>query len=89
MYWDNVPPTPNATGGRVSIFTLQGELLARWGGGDDPCGPADFFAPHDICVDGAGNLYVGEVTWSAGGRNGVVPATCPSLRLYERVAVDS
>ncbi len=86
MYSGNTPPSPDATGGRVSIFTREGELLARWGGGSDPCGPADFFAPHDIWVDGAGNLFVGEVTWSAGGRLGLVPAGCPSLRRYERVS---
>ncbi len=32
-----------------------------------------------------GSIYVAEVTWSAGGKRGVVPADCPSLRKYFRV----
>ena len=35
-------PSPNASGGRMSIFSPQGELLARWGGGENPCAPGDF-----------------------------------------------
>ncbi len=37
MWPGTVPPEPGATGGRVSIFDSGGELLARWGGGSDPC----------------------------------------------------
>ena len=61
---------PDATGGRVSVFDRDGRLLARWGGGSNPCAPGDFFAPHDLCLDSRGDLYVGEVTWSAGGNRG-------------------
>ena len=77
-------PDPASTGGRVSVFSSAGELITRWGGGDAPCSPADFFAPHDICVDSAGSVYVAEVTMSAGGNAGVVPADCPSLRKFVR-----
>jgi DNA-binding beta-propeller fold protein YncE len=56
------------TGGRVSIFDRTGKLLARWGGGENPCAAGDFFAPHDIWVDSHGDVYVSEVTLSAGGR---------------------
>jgi DNA-binding beta-propeller fold protein YncE len=75
-------PAPDATGGRVSVFTPKGELLARWGGGQNPCSPGDFFAPHDICVDGAGAVYVAEVTMSAGGKRGLVPPDCHSLQKF-------
>ena len=64
----------------MSVFDRDGRLLARWGGGSNPCAPGDFFAPHDICLDSRGDLYVGEVTWSAGGNRGVVPPTATRSR---------
>ncbi len=76
---------PGATGGRVSIFDLGGNLRARWGGGEDPASPGDFLAPHDIRVDAEGDVYVAEVTWSAAGKKGLAPAGCPSLRKFARV----
>jgi hypothetical protein len=78
------PPTPYPTGGRVSIFEPGGKLLARWGGGSDPCAPGDFFAPHDLCHDSRGELYVGEVVWSAGGNQGAVPPDCHALQKFTR-----
>lgn len=75
-------PDPAAIGGRVSIFDPDGTLLARWGGGENPLAADDFFAPHDIWVDSRGDLYVGEVVWSAGGRAGLVSPECPCLRKY-------
>ena len=59
-----------------------GPALARWGGGLDPCAPADFFAPHSVWLDSRGAIYVGEVNWSAGGNEGMIPADCPCLRRY-------
>ncbi len=84
MWPGTVPPTEDPTGGRVSVFDPNGGLLARWGGGLNPCAPGDFFAPHDLCLDSQGNLYVGEVTWSAGGNQGAVPADCHSLQKFLR-----
>jgi len=77
-------PTPDATGGRLSVFDPEGRLLARWGGGMDPMAPDDFFAPHDLWVDAAGAIYLGEVTLSAGGNRGLVPPGCPCLRKFVR-----
>lgn len=65
MWPGTQPPHLGATGGRVSIFDRQGLLLARWGGGDQPCAAGDFFAPHDIWLDSRGDLYVAEVIRSA------------------------
>ena len=73
---------PDAVGGRLSIFAPDGELLARWGGGLDPCAPSDFFAPHSVWLDSQGAIYVGEVNWSAGGNEGMIPPDCPCLRRY-------
>jgi len=78
-------PSPTATGGRVSIFSAEGALLSRWGGGDDPSAPGDFFAPHDIWLDGQGSIYLAEVWWSAGGKRGVVPASHRTIQKFVRV----
>jgi DNA-binding beta-propeller fold protein YncE len=65
MWPGTSPPHANATGGRVSIFNSGGRLLARFGGGENPSEPGDFFAPHDIWLDSQENLYVSEVCRSA------------------------
>jgi hypothetical protein len=85
MWPGTVAPTPDASGGRVSVFDRRGQLRNRWGGGDDPCAPGDFFAPHGICVDSHGDVYVAEVVWSAGGNRGVVPPNCHALQKFVRV----
>jgi hypothetical protein len=69
----------------VSIWTLDGKRLAKWGGGPDPCATGDFFAAHDVWVDSRGDIYVSEVTLSAGGNRGVVPSTCHTLQKFVRV----
>jgi DNA-binding beta-propeller fold protein YncE len=82
MWPGTVAPTPNATGGRMSVFDPGGKLLARWGGGEDPTAPGDFFAPHDIRIDSRGDLYVSEVVMSAGGNRGLVDPTCHCLQKF-------
>lgn len=82
MWPGTTAPTPDATGGRVSVFDANRKLIARWGGGDNPTAPGDFFAPHDICVDLRGDIYLGEVTWSAGGSRGLVPPDCHALQKF-------
>ena len=77
-------PSSESPGGRVSIFDRQGKLLARWGGGENPCAPGDFFAPHDIWVDSRCDIYVSEVVWSAGANRGLVPADCHALQKFVR-----
>lgn len=48
-------------GGRITIMTLDGEILSRWGEKGDA--PGQFAAsPHSCWVDSRGDLYVGEVT---------------------------
>jgi len=47
---------------QVSIYTLDGKLIARWGGGQESDRPGEFLAcPHGIWVDSHGDLYVSEV----------------------------
>ena len=62
--WPGTTAPAGAPGGRLSVFDASGKLLARWGGGDDPCAPGDFFAPHGVGVDSHGDVYVGEVVQS-------------------------
>lgn len=46
---------------RISIFTTEGKLLARWGNEKHDVNNPLFVAPHTIAVDSKGDLYVGEV----------------------------
>jgi DNA-binding beta-propeller fold protein YncE len=84
MWPGTAAPYSNAPGGRMSVFDARGNLMARWGGGRDPCAAGDFFAPHDVCVDSRGDIYVAEVVWSAGGNRGLVPADCHALQKFTR-----
>jgi DNA-binding beta-propeller fold protein YncE len=86
MWPGTAAPYPDAPGGRLSVFEHGGRLKARWGGGLDPCAAGDFFAPHDVCVDSRGDVYVAEVVWSAGGNRGLVPADCHALQKFTRRA---
>lgn len=46
---------------QVSIYTLDGELIARWGGGQPSDQPGKFRGgPHGIWVDSHGDLYISE-----------------------------
>lgn len=82
------PPHPGATGGRVSIFDSAGNLLARFGGGENPTKPGDFFAPHDIWLDSRGSFYVAEVVRSASGNRAAkqrpVAGDYHTLQKFER-----
>jgi sugar lactone lactonase YvrE len=47
---------------QVSIYTLDGELITKWGGGEKSDKPGEFRAwPHGIWADSRGDLYVSEV----------------------------
>jgi sugar lactone lactonase YvrE len=49
-------------GWQVSIYSLDGKLITKWGGNRQSKKPGEFFgAPHGICADSEGNLYVTEV----------------------------
>jgi DNA-binding beta-propeller fold protein YncE len=76
---------PHAPHARVSILTLDGEVQTRFGG-EDAIAPGNFFAPHGIWADSRGDLYVSEVTYSAGGRQGLIPLDCHSLQKFVRTS---
>jgi hypothetical protein len=48
--------------------------------------PGQFLAPHGIAVDSRGDIYVGEVSWSAVGRHLDPPRTMRCFRKLAKVA---
>lgn len=69
--------------GRVSVFDLDGKVLSRWGS-TDRTAPGNFCAPHDICADSQGNLYVAEVTYTFTVKPGVVPSDAHTFQKFAR-----
>lgn len=71
--------------GRVSVFDTQGNLLLRLGGADS-FAPGNFWAPHALCFDSRGDLYVAEVNFSFSGYGeaGKIPADCHLLQKFSR-----
>ena len=89
-YYEFNRDTPNL-GPRVSILSNEGKLLARItaepAGGTT--GPAQFISPHGLAVDSRGDLYVGEVAytaWSSVFPEQPMPARIRTLRKFEKVA---
>jgi DNA-binding beta-propeller fold protein YncE len=82
MWPGTTAPSPDATGGRVSVLDADGTLLARWGGGTNPTSTGDFFAPHDVRLDSRGDIYLSEVVMSAGGNRGLVSPDCHTLQKF-------
>jgi sugar lactone lactonase YvrE len=76
-------PIEEALPARVSVYDLEGNLLHRWGGADQ-CAPGNFAAPHSLCVDTNGDIYVGEVTWTFSVSRGLAPADCHTLQKFAR-----
>jgi hypothetical protein len=57
---------PNV-GACVTIHDLDGNQLSRLGGRHPGEGPGEYTTPHGLAVDSRGDLYVGEVSFSAWG----------------------
>ena len=79
---------PNAEGRklgpRVSIYNTQGQLLARLGDKPEGEAPGQFIAPHGICIDSRGDIYVGEVSWTHTGSRLTPPREIRSLQKLVR-----
>ena len=69
--------------GRVSVLDLKGNVLLRWCSADR-CAAGNFIAPHTLCVDSRGDLYVGEVTYTYAVKNGLVPADAHTFQKFMR-----
>lgn len=73
-------------GACVTIHDLSGKQLARLGAAHPGEEPGQFTAPHSIAVDSRGDMYVGEVSWSAYGRRLNPPRTARCFRKLVRQA---
>jgi len=69
--------------GRLSVLDLNGNVLVRWCSADR-CAAGNFIAPHTLCVDSRGDLYVGEVTYTYAVKNGLVPADAHTFQKFMR-----
>src|SRR5262249_23938342 len=71
-------------GPRVSIYDTRGNLLARLGDQPEGEAPGQFIAPHGICIDSRGDIYVGEVSWTHTGSRRTPPRELRSLQKLAR-----
>ena len=51
-------------GPRISVYDTSGKRLARVGDMGMGTAPGQFIAPHGMCLDSRGDLYLGEVAWT-------------------------
>jgi DNA-binding beta-propeller fold protein YncE len=72
-------------GACITIYDLDGRRLARIGDSHMGENAGQYTAPHGIAVDSRGDLYVGEVSWSAYGRRLNPPRTARSFRKLVKV----
>lgn len=77
-------PNHSKSGGRMTVFDRDGNVLTRWGGGSDPSSPEDFYAPHDVYLDSRGSVYTAEVKTAAARLVGEDTTALPSLRKFVR-----
>jgi len=78
--WDSDVPA------QMTVRTLKGDVVTRFGGNGDPTLPGNLVSPHGIWVDNQGDIYVGEVTQtSLLGRGSTYRPTDPAVRKYARV----
>lgn len=71
-------------GPRVSIYDTRGNLQARLGDMPEGEAPGQFIAPHGICIDSRGDIYVGEVSWTHTGSKLTPPREIRSLQKLMR-----
>jgi len=75
-------PSAEDKPGRISVFDNAGKLLHRFGASSEKrAEPGYFVAPHDVCVDSRGDLYVAEVTKTFGVPRGV-PADAHTFQKF-------
>ena len=78
------PPRRYSLPGGIYVLDLAGNVLLRWCSAD-ACAAGAFIAPHAVAADSHGDLYVGEVTWTYGVRQGFVSDGCHTLQKFARL----
>jgi hypothetical protein len=73
--------TPNL-GPRVTVLNRKGERRCRFGGRFAGEGRGEFVAPHTVVTDSRGDLYVGEVSYTARGQHEHPPREIRSLQKF-------
>ena len=71
-------------GPRISLYDTKGNVLARLGNKPEGEAPGQFIAPHGICIDSRGDIYVGEVSWTHTGSRLNPPREIRSLQKLAR-----
>ena len=69
--------------GGVRILDLAGNVLMHRCSAEREA-PGNFVAPHTLCVDSRGDLYVGEVTWTFGIKLGGVSDDAHTFQKFAR-----
>ena len=72
-------------GACITVHDLTGRSLSRLGDAYAGEEPGQFTAPHGLAIDSRGDIYVGEVSWSAYGRNLDPPRTARCFRKLVRI----
>jgi hypothetical protein len=68
----------------VTIFEPDGTIVARFGASTtERCATGNFIAPHGICVDSQGDLYVSEVSYTYGVRAKRLHEGCEAHQLQK------
>jgi hypothetical protein len=70
--------------GGMRVLDLSGNLLLHWCSADREAS-GNFVAPHTLCVDSRGDLYVGEVTWTFGVSQSAASEDAHTFQKFTRV----
>jgi hypothetical protein len=75
-------------GSRISVHTLDGDEVGRFGADLPGFEPDQFMAPHSVAVDSRGDVYVAEVSnaWIADLKEPPPLGEWPSLRKWRLVS---
>ena len=74
----------NGLGPRITIMDVAGNTLAKLGDVPEGEEPGTFIAPHGVCADSRGDIYVAEVSWTHTGSNLTPPREVRSLQKLVR-----
>jgi len=67
-------------GPRIGIMDIKGNYLAKLGDVPESESPGSFIAPHGICINSKGDIFVGEVSWTHTGSKLTPPREIRSLQ---------